>query len=69
MAAATGYPVGAVPPFGHPEPLPTFIDRKVLVLTEAYAGGGAIDTLVKVSPQEIARVTQAEIIDLQVSTP
>ncbi len=69
VAAATGYPVGAVPPFGHPRPLPTFMDRKVLSLTQAYAGGGAIDTLVRVSPQEIARVTRAEIIDLQARTP
>lgn len=60
----TGYPVGAMPPFGHRQPLPTLIDRRVLERLEVYAGGGADDTLLRISPQVILRVTQARVLDL-----
>jgi prolyl-tRNA editing enzyme YbaK/EbsC (Cys-tRNA(Pro) deacylase) len=60
----TGYEVGAMPPFGHHQPLTTLIDRRVLELTEAYAGGGAENALVRLNPQEILRVAGAEILDL-----
>ena len=61
----TGYPIGAVPPFGHRQPLTTLIDRRVLEHDEVYAGGGGIDALVRVSPQDILRLTGAEVLDLR----
>jgi prolyl-tRNA editing enzyme YbaK/EbsC (Cys-tRNA(Pro) deacylase) len=60
----SGYEVGAMPPFGHRLALNTLIDRRVLELTEAYAGGGAENALVRLNPQEIQRVTGAKILDL-----
>ncbi len=60
----TGYPVGTVPPFGHPQPIRTLIDPLVLDLTECYAGGGAHNALTRLDPQDILKITQAEIIDL-----
>jgi prolyl-tRNA editing enzyme YbaK/EbsC (Cys-tRNA(Pro) deacylase) len=60
----TGYPVGAVPPFGHPSPLPTLIDRRVLAQPEVYAGGGAADALLRIAPAEIVRATQAQTVDV-----
>ena len=60
----TGYPVGAVPPFGLRQPLPTLIDQDVLLHAEVYAGGGEINALVRVSPQEIMAVTDAVSMDL-----
>jgi prolyl-tRNA editing enzyme YbaK/EbsC (Cys-tRNA(Pro) deacylase) len=35
----TGYPAGAVPPFGHPRPLRTLLDPGVLEYEQVYAGG------------------------------
>jgi prolyl-tRNA editing enzyme YbaK/EbsC (Cys-tRNA(Pro) deacylase) len=64
VQAATGYPVGAVPPFGHPEPLLTLIDSGVLEHDVVYAGGGASDHLMRVETAEILRVTQGEVLDL-----
>jgi prolyl-tRNA editing enzyme YbaK/EbsC (Cys-tRNA(Pro) deacylase) len=64
VLARTGYPVGAVPPFGHPAPLRTLLDPRVLAQPEVIAGGGAIDALMRVAPAEIARVTKAEIVDV-----
>ena len=64
VLAISGYEVGAMPPFGHRQPLPTLLDCRVLDLPEAYAGGGAENALVRLDPHEIARVTAAEVMDL-----
>jgi Cys-tRNA(Pro) deacylase len=60
----TGYLVGAVPPFGLRQQLSTLIDCRVMEQTEVYAGGGAIDTLLRISPKEIVRVAGAIVLDL-----
>jgi prolyl-tRNA editing enzyme YbaK/EbsC (Cys-tRNA(Pro) deacylase) len=64
VQAITGYPVGAVPPFGHPQPLRTLVDRRVLDVAEVYAGGGSPDALLHITPQAILRATQAEVVDV-----
>jgi prolyl-tRNA editing enzyme YbaK/EbsC (Cys-tRNA(Pro) deacylase) len=61
----SGYEVGAMPPFGHLQPLATLIDRRVLDVPEAYAGGGAENALVRLNPQDILRVTGARVLDLR----
>ncbi len=60
----SGYEVGAMPPFGHRQPLSTVIDRRVIELPQAYAGGGAENALVRLVPGEIQRVTGAKVLDL-----
>jgi prolyl-tRNA editing enzyme YbaK/EbsC (Cys-tRNA(Pro) deacylase) len=60
----SGYEVGAMPPFGHYQPLTTLIDRRVLNVSEAYAGGGADNALVRLNPQEILMATGAKVLDL-----
>jgi prolyl-tRNA editing enzyme YbaK/EbsC (Cys-tRNA(Pro) deacylase) len=60
----TGYPAGGVPPFGHPAPLLTLLDRAVLTWDAVYGGGGDDRTLLRVAPGELARVTAAEWVDL-----
>ncbi len=64
MEAITGYPVGGVPPLGHPQPLRTLIDRRVLAEPEVYAGGGALNALLRIAPSEIVRLTGAETVDV-----
>ncbi len=60
----TGYPAGGVPPFGHPAPLPTLLDRNVATWDAIYGGGGDDHTLLRSAPAELARVTAAEWVDL-----
>jgi prolyl-tRNA editing enzyme YbaK/EbsC (Cys-tRNA(Pro) deacylase) len=67
--AASGYAVGALPPFGHRQLLPTLIDRQVLARGRVFAGGGAIRALLRIQAQEIARVTQATPLDLVEAPP
>lgn len=60
----TGYPAGGVPPFGHPQPLPTLLDRAVAAWDAIYGGGGDDHTLLRIAPGELARVTEAAWVDL-----
>jgi prolyl-tRNA editing enzyme YbaK/EbsC (Cys-tRNA(Pro) deacylase) len=64
VARLTGYPVGGVPPFGHPAPLPTLLDRTVLAWDVIYGGGGDERALLRIAPGELARATAAEWIEL-----
>ena len=60
----TGYAVGTVPPFGHSRRLPTVIDEGVLDQSEVYAGGGAINALLRLEAAELQRVVQADVVPL-----
>jgi prolyl-tRNA editing enzyme YbaK/EbsC (Cys-tRNA(Pro) deacylase) len=59
----TGYPAGGVPPFGHPAALPTLLDRAVLAWNVIYGGGGDDHTLLRITPEELARATGAEWVE------
>jgi len=60
----TGYPIGGVPPIGHSQNMPAFIDPSVLAYDEVYAGGGGGKTLVRLNPKEILKYSRPEVIDL-----
>jgi prolyl-tRNA editing enzyme YbaK/EbsC (Cys-tRNA(Pro) deacylase) len=62
----SGYSVGALPPFGHRAHIQTLLDRRVLEGRQVYAGGGSDQALLRISPQTILEVTQAEVLDLLV---
>ncbi|HEX6383339.1 MAG TPA: YbaK/EbsC family protein [Anaerolineae bacterium] len=64
VLAATGYPAGAVPPFGHKEKLPTLIERGVLTETQLYGGGGEIHALLRLTLSELQRIVGNEVVDL-----
>ena len=60
----TGFEVGAMPPFGHRLPLPTWLDKRVLEHSLVYAGGGSENALIQLTPMDILEATQAQVIDL-----
>jgi prolyl-tRNA editing enzyme YbaK/EbsC (Cys-tRNA(Pro) deacylase) len=60
----TGYPVGGVPPIGHLQAVPAFIDPGVLAHDEVYAGGGGGKALVRLNPKDILEYTRPEVLDL-----
>ncbi len=62
VTTITGYGVGAVPPFGHPNKLRTLLDVGVLQETAVYGGGGDINALTHISTHELERVTAAEVV-------
>jgi len=65
VAQATGYPVGGVPPFGHINRMQTIMDAGVLEHDWVWGGGGEPRALLKVRPDTIQRVCQADLVDLQ----
>jgi prolyl-tRNA editing enzyme YbaK/EbsC (Cys-tRNA(Pro) deacylase) len=64
VLAVLGYPVGGVPPFGHRERVPVLLDAAIRGWEVIYGGGGDDRTLLRVTPDELARVTGGEWIAL-----
>ena len=67
VLALLGYPAGGVPPFGHRTRLPVLIDANLLGLRERYAGiiyagGGDDRTMLRLTVDELLRVTGGEVI-------
>ena len=60
----TGYVVGAMPPFGHQIQLKTIVDPGVTAQTKIFGGGGEINAMLRLTPEELLRVTRAEIVDI-----
>lgn len=63
----TGYVVGSMPPFGHRRKLATIIDAAVLEFETIYGGGGDLNAMLRLTPAELLRVTEGEV--LAVSEP
>ena len=60
----TGYVVGSMPPFGHKKKLRTLLDTTVTNLDLIYGGGGGIDAMMRLTPNELLRITGAEVLEL-----
>lgn len=56
----TGFPVGAVPPFGHKTPLRTIVASAVYDQQLVYGGGGEWHALLKLTTDELRRVVGME---------
>jgi Cys-tRNA(Pro)/Cys-tRNA(Cys) deacylase len=68
VLAATGYPLGAVSPFGLPAPIRILIDRSVFLEEEVSIGSGIRYTTVFLSTEDLKRAfPQAEIGDFRIS--
>lgn len=60
----TGFNVGAVPPVGHKQPLPTFIDEQSMEFATVIGGGGSTNTLLEINPADVQRLSKATIHDI-----
>ena len=60
--ALTGFVVGSMPPFGHKQKLPTLVDTAVTELDLIYGGGGDIDAMMRLTPNELLKVSQAGVL-------
>lgn len=65
VRARTGYAIGGVPPVGHPEPLPTFIDRDLLGYDEIWAAAGTPNAVFRLRPADLAALTGGEVADIR----
>lgn len=64
VRAATGFPVGGVPPFGHSSALPVFVDIGLLDYDVVWAAAGTPHVNFPVDPRRLAEATAGTITDL-----
>ena len=60
----SGYLVGGTSPFGLRKPLPVFMERSLADFSLVYINGGRRGFLVGVSPHEIVRVLDVQLVDV-----
>ena len=69
VRAATGYPIGGVPPFGHATQLRIFIDPDLLqydgVNDMVWAAAGTWNDNFAIAPNELVRVSGGAVTDLK----
>ena len=69
VRAATGYPIGGVPPFGHATQLRIFIDPDLLqydgVNDMVWAAAGTWNDNFAIAPNELVRVSGGVVTDLK----
>lgn len=68
VRARTGFVIGGVPPVGHLEPLPTFIDEDLLTHAEIWAAAGTPNALFKLTPADLLRATQGQVAKVKQET-
>ena len=65
VRAATGYPIGGVPPFGHSTQLRVFVDPDLLHYDEVWAAAGTWNDNFGAAPADIVRVAGGVVTDLK----
>lgn len=61
----TGFAIGGIPPFGHAQLLPTWIDRDLLQYATVWAAGGSPEAVFEVDPRRLVDVIGATVIDVR----
>ena len=69
VRAATGYPIGGVPPFGHATQLRIFIDPDLLqydgVIDFVWAAAGTWNDVFAIAPNDLVRISRGIVTDLK----
>jgi prolyl-tRNA editing enzyme YbaK/EbsC (Cys-tRNA(Pro) deacylase) len=62
VRAWTGFSIGGIPPFGHDQPMRTFIDRDLLTYDMVWAAAGTPSAVFAADPRALAAATDAVTI-------
>ncbi len=65
VRAATGYPIGGVPPLGHAEPLRVFADPDLLTYPEVWAAAGTWNDNFGSEPGALVAAAGAVLVELR----
>lgn len=65
VRAATGFPIGGVPPFGHTTELRVFVDPDLRQYDEVWAAAGTWNDVFPLAPDELVRASGGEVVDLK----
>ncbi len=66
VRAATGYPIGGVPPFGHARSLRTFVDEDLLGHAEVWCAAGTPRHVFPADPRALVTALGATVVPLAV---
>ena len=64
VRAATGFPIGGVPPLGHATRLRAFVDPALLGYDEVWGAAGTWHDVFPIAPDQLVGVTGAVVTDL-----
>ena len=65
VRAATGYPIGGVPPLGLATQMRVFIDPDLLQYDEVWAAAGTWNDVFAIDPQVLSRITDGKIVEVR----
>lgn len=60
----TGFLVGGTSPFGTKKKMPIYVEKTILDLPRIYINGGRRGYLVSITPQELIRLLDAQIVEV-----
>jgi prolyl-tRNA editing enzyme YbaK/EbsC (Cys-tRNA(Pro) deacylase) len=60
----TGYAIGGVPPLGHEQKLPAYLDQDLLQYSEIWAAAGSPMAVFPISPGVIQAAAEAQVLEL-----
>ena len=60
----TGFAIGGIPPFAHPEPLHTILDRDLRDLGKIWAAAGTPNALFEIGPGDLQNLTNGTWMDI-----
>lgn len=62
VKSVTGFSIGGVPPFGHPQPLMTVMDEDFFALEELWAAAGSSLAVFAISPARLQELSDARVL-------
>ena len=62
---ATGFAVGGIPPVGHKNVLPTYIDEDLLKYDDIWAAAGTPHAVFQLSPRDLKRITKGQVVEVK----
>ena len=65
VRAATGFPIGGVPPFGHTTHLQVFIDPDLLQYDEVWAAAGTWHDVFGIEPHKLVEASEGLVVELK----
>jgi prolyl-tRNA editing enzyme YbaK/EbsC (Cys-tRNA(Pro) deacylase) len=58
---ATGFAIGGVPPVGHAEQLPVYVDGDLLQYDQVWAAAGTPNSVFAIAPDDLVRVASGQV--------
>jgi prolyl-tRNA editing enzyme YbaK/EbsC (Cys-tRNA(Pro) deacylase) len=62
VKSVTGFSIGGVPPFGHPQPLMTLMDEDFFTMDEVWAAAGSSVAVFAISPTRLQELSGARVL-------